>query len=115
MNPPIKDIIIIIMAPQPLLGLGRLFSFLILYTVGMTPQTGYMPVVMPLTTHTTKETQTFMPCMGFEPTTLVFERAYTIHAKTVRLLLYNNFLLDQDCGTSQTVEMSMEQWQKYDL
>jgi hypothetical protein len=31
-------IIIIIIALGPLFGLGRLFSFLILYTVGMTPR-----------------------------------------------------------------------------
>jgi hypothetical protein len=34
-----------------LIGLGRFFSFLILYTVGMTPWTGDQPVARPLPTH----------------------------------------------------------------
>jgi hypothetical protein len=37
---------------SPLLGLGRSFSFLILYTVGRTPWTGDQPVAGPLPTHT---------------------------------------------------------------
>jgi hypothetical protein len=36
-----------------LLDLGRFFSFLILYTVGRTPCTGYQPVAMPLPMHRT--------------------------------------------------------------
>jgi hypothetical protein len=40
-----------------LLDLGRLFSFLILYTVGRTPWTGDQPVARPPPTHTTTQTQ----------------------------------------------------------
>jgi hypothetical protein len=66
------------------LYLGRLFSFLILYTVGRTPWTGGQPVVRPLPTHTTtqtqnKPTQTSMARVGFERTILAFERAKTVH------------------------------------
>jgi hypothetical protein len=66
------------------LNRGQFFSFLILYTVGKTPWTGDQPVARPLPTHRTsqtqnKRTQTFMPGVGFEPTTPVFERAKTVH------------------------------------
>jgi hypothetical protein len=37
----------------PLLGLGRFFIFLILYTVGKSPWTGDQPVARPLPTHGT--------------------------------------------------------------
>jgi hypothetical protein len=61
--------------------LGRFFSFLILYIFGRTPWTGYRPVARPLTTQTqNKSTHIFTPRVGFEPTTLVFERAKTVHA-----------------------------------
>jgi hypothetical protein len=65
---------------NPLLDLGRLFSFLILYTVGRTPWTGDQPIVRPLPTHRTtqtqnKSTQTSMPWVGFEPTIPVFDGA----------------------------------------
>jgi hypothetical protein len=70
---------------SPLLGLGRFFSFLIFYTVGRTSWTEDQPVVRPLPTERTtqtqnKRTQTSMPQVGFEPTIPVFERAKTIHA-----------------------------------
>jgi hypothetical protein len=39
------------MALIPLLGLDRFFTFLILYTVGMAPLTGYQPFARPLPTH----------------------------------------------------------------
>jgi hypothetical protein len=60
------------------------FSFLIFYTVGRTPQTGDQPVARPLPTHRTaqtqnKRTQTSMPRVGFEPMAPVFERAKTVH------------------------------------
>jgi hypothetical protein len=66
-----------------LLDLRRLFSFLILYTVGRTPWTGDQPVASLLPTHRTtqtrnKRTQTSMPWMGFEPTIPAFERAKTV-------------------------------------
>jgi hypothetical protein len=37
----------------PLLGPGRFFSFVILYTVSRTPWTGDLPVARPLPTHRT--------------------------------------------------------------
>jgi hypothetical protein len=42
---------------SPLLGFGRFFSFLILYTVGRTPWTGDQPVARSLPTHRTTQTQ----------------------------------------------------------
>jgi hypothetical protein len=63
---------------SPLLGLRRVFSFLILYTVGRIPGTGYQPVARPLPTYRT--TQTSMPRVRFEPTIPVLERAKTVHA-----------------------------------
>jgi hypothetical protein len=68
-----------------LLGLGRLYSFLILHTVGRTPWTGDQPVARPLSIHSTTQTrnkctQTSMPWVGFEPRTQLFERAKTLHA-----------------------------------
>jgi hypothetical protein len=68
-----------------LLDLDLLFNFLIPYTVGMNPWTGDQPVVRPLPTHRTtqtqnKRTQTSMSLMGLEPMTPVFERAKTVHA-----------------------------------
>jgi hypothetical protein len=67
------------------LDFGRFFGFLILYTVGRTPWRGDQPVERPLPTHKTtqtqnKRTQTFMPQVGFEPTTPKFKRAKTGHA-----------------------------------
>jgi hypothetical protein len=64
-----------------LVGLGRFFSFLILYTVGKTPWTGDQTVVRPLPTHRTTQTQNKRtPWVGFEPTIPVFERAKTVLA-----------------------------------
>jgi hypothetical protein len=40
-----------------LFDLGRLFSFLILYTIGRTPWTGDQPVATPLTAHRMAQTQ----------------------------------------------------------
>jgi hypothetical protein len=56
-----------------LLDLGRVFSFLILYTVGRIPWTGDLPVLRLLPIHRTtqaqnKRIQTYIPRMGFEPT-----------------------------------------------
>jgi hypothetical protein len=67
------------------LGLGRFFSFLILYTVGWTPWTGDQPVARPLPTHRTAETHNkrthpSMPIVGFEPMTTVFQRPKAVHA-----------------------------------
>jgi hypothetical protein len=67
-----------------LLGPGGFFSFVILYTVGRTPWTGDQPVARPLPKHRTtqtqnKRTQTTIPRMGFEPTTIEFEQAKTGH------------------------------------
>jgi hypothetical protein len=68
-----------------LVHLGSFFSFLILYTVGRTPWTSDQPVARPLPRHRTtqtqnKRTQTFMPCVGVEPTIPAFEPAKTVHA-----------------------------------
>jgi hypothetical protein len=67
-----------------LLSLGRFFSFLILYTIGRTPWKGDKPVSRPLPTHRITQTQneriqTSIPCVGFEPTIPVFERAKIVH------------------------------------
>jgi hypothetical protein len=65
--------------------LGRFFSFLILYTFGRIPWTGDQPVIRPLPTRKTKQTQTkrtqtFMSQAWFETATPVFERAKAVHA-----------------------------------
>jgi hypothetical protein len=70
---------------SPFLSLYRIFSFLILYTVGRTIWTGDQPVARPLPTQRTTQTQnrctqTSMPRVGFECTTPVFERAKMVHA-----------------------------------
>jgi hypothetical protein len=66
-------------------GLAAFSNFLILYTVDMTPWTGYQPVTKPLPTLRTtqtqnKRTETSMPWVGFEPTISAFERDETVHA-----------------------------------
>jgi hypothetical protein len=64
---------------SPLLGPGRLLSFVIVYTVSRTPWTGDQPVASPLTTHGTAQTQT-KRTQRFEPTTPIFEQVKTGHA-----------------------------------
>jgi hypothetical protein len=59
-----------------MLGLGRPFSGLILPTFGGTPWPGHRPVARPLLTHN-KHSETCIPGVGFEPTTLVFEQTAT--------------------------------------
>jgi hypothetical protein len=59
---------------SPLLGPGRFFSFVILYTVHRNPWTGEQSVARPL------PTQTSMPRVGFEPPTPVFKREKSVHA-----------------------------------
>jgi hypothetical protein len=71
------------MAYSPLLGLGRLLGFLILYTAGSTPWTG-ISTSQGLYLHTEQHkhrmnAQTTMPQVGFETTIPVFKRANTIH------------------------------------
>jgi hypothetical protein len=67
---------ITIMALQPFVGPWPLFQFLHLYTVGTTPWTGDQPVVRPLPTHGTIQTQNkrnnkkSMPWVGIESTKL---------------------------------------------
>jgi hypothetical protein len=68
-----------------LLDFGCLFSFLILYKVGMTLWTGDQPAARPLPTQRTTQTQnkrtkTSMPGVGFEPMIPAFKRAKTVHA-----------------------------------
>jgi hypothetical protein len=66
-----------------LLDLGPFFSFLILYTVGRTPWAEDQPIIKPLPTHKTTQTQKrqiSMPRIGFEPTIPAFGRVKTVHA-----------------------------------
>jgi hypothetical protein len=79
-----------------LLGLGRFFSFLILYTVGRIPWMGDQPVAMPLSTHRTtqtqnKRTQISIPRVRFEPTIPAFKRAKTVHALHRAAILMGSF------------------------
>jgi hypothetical protein len=57
-----------------MLGIGWLFSFVILYSVSRTPYREDQPISRPLPTcrgqwKQNKYTQTSMPLMGFQPTT----------------------------------------------
>jgi hypothetical protein len=66
------------------LDLGRFFSFLIFYKVGMTPWMRNQPVARPVPVDRTtqsqnKHTLTFMPQVGFEPTIAVSELAKTVN------------------------------------
>jgi hypothetical protein len=68
-----------------LLDLGRFFVYLIFYTIDRTLLTGDQPVLRPLPTQRTiqtqnKRTQTSMPRLRFESTIQVFERGKTVHA-----------------------------------
>jgi hypothetical protein len=63
---PLSDLLLLILVVlllllflcSPFLGLGRFFSFLILYTVGRTPWTEDQPVAAkPIPTHGATETQ----------------------------------------------------------
>jgi hypothetical protein len=69
---------------SPLLGSGRLFRFVLLYTDGRIRERGISPSKGNYL-HTgqhkqNKCTQTSMPQMGFEPTITFFEGANTVHA-----------------------------------
>jgi hypothetical protein len=61
-----------------LLDLGRFFSFLILYIVGLLRRGSARRKAATYTQN--KRTQTSMPWVGFEPTIPAFERAKTVHA-----------------------------------
>jgi hypothetical protein len=50
-------LLLLLLLYSPSLGLGRFFSFLILYTVGRISWTGDQPVARPLSTHGTAQTQ----------------------------------------------------------
>jgi hypothetical protein len=68
-----------------LLGLGRFFSFIILYAVDRTPWTGDQPVARLVPTRRTAQTQnkriqTSMPQVVFETTTPAIERDKTVNA-----------------------------------
>jgi hypothetical protein len=61
-----------------------LFQFLNLYRVGRILWAGDQPIARPLAIHRTTQTQNTstqisVPCVGFEPTFPVFERAKTDH------------------------------------
>jgi hypothetical protein len=69
----------------PLLGCGRYFNFVILYTICRNPWTRDQPISRRLPTHRRAQTQnkcthTFMSRMDIEPTTPVFEREKTVLA-----------------------------------
>jgi hypothetical protein len=83
------------MSLQHSVGSWPLFSFLIPYTVCMTPWTGDQTIARPLSTHRTaqtrnKGTQTSMPRVGFEPTNPMFEQEKNVHASggTTTLIVY---------------------------
>jgi hypothetical protein len=68
-----------------LLVLDLIFRFLILYTVGRTTWMGDQPVVRPICTHRTTQTQnkytkTTIPSVKLEPTIPAFERMKAVHA-----------------------------------
>jgi hypothetical protein len=70
------------MGLQPFVGPWPPFSFMIIYTVGRWPWTGYQSIARPLPTHRTtqmmKRGQTSVPWVGFERTMPVIERAKTV-------------------------------------
>jgi hypothetical protein len=77
--------LLLLLLQSPLFGLGRFFSFLILYTVGRASLMGDQPVSKLLSTHRTTQrqnkcSQTSMPRVEFESTIPVFQRTKTIHA-----------------------------------
>jgi hypothetical protein len=81
------DIFCLWQALQPFVGPWPLFQFLNPTSIHSrrTHWTGDQPVVRPLPTHITtqtenKRTQTSMSRVGFEPTIPVFERTKTVHA-----------------------------------
>jgi hypothetical protein len=49
-----------VIRPFGMFGFGRLFIFLILYTVGRIPWTGDQPVAIPLPTHRTTQTKIYV-------------------------------------------------------
>jgi hypothetical protein len=68
-----------------MLDLGRIFTFLIVYTVGKAPWKEDQSVGRPLPTNRitqtqSKHTKTSVSEVVFEPTTPVFERSKTCHA-----------------------------------
>jgi hypothetical protein len=73
----LADFIYLSMALQPLVDLGRFFSFLILYTIGRISWTGDQSAARPLPTPRitrtqNKRTQISMPRVGLEPTIPLF-------------------------------------------
>jgi hypothetical protein len=75
---------------------------LILYTLSRTLRTVGQPVAMPLLTHRTQtyDKQRSMPPVGFEPMTLVFEPAYTVHALDPAVILiarYPSVYMKKSC------------------
>jgi hypothetical protein len=77
-------LLLLLLLCSPLLGLGRLFSFLIRYRVGRIPWTG-ISLSQGLYLHTeqheqNKRRQTSMHLVGFEPTIPAVERVEAVHA-----------------------------------
>jgi hypothetical protein len=66
-----SGLLLLLLLYSPLLGLGRVFSFLILYTVGRIPWTGDQPVARILPIHRktktqNKRTQYGHPCLELD-------------------------------------------------
>jgi hypothetical protein len=86
------------MALQPFVGPWSLFQFLNPIHSRKDFLDGGSPVARPLPTHRTteiqnKSTQTSMPRVGFEPTTLVFEREKAFHVLDRAATMIGKFLL----------------------
>jgi hypothetical protein len=73
----VAQLLLLLWLYSPLLGLGRFFSFFILYTFGRSPWTGDQSVARPLPTH---KTQISIPWVGFEPTNTAFDPAKAVHS-----------------------------------
>jgi hypothetical protein len=101
-----------------LLGLGRFFSFLILYTVSRTPWKEDQPVARSLPvdrkTHTqNKRTQTSMPRVGFEPTIPVLKRRPMWSAFRVNIDDKCNVARGQDNLTKVPKPEPWKLWRRY--
>jgi hypothetical protein len=108
-----------------LLVLGLFFSLLFFfYTVGRTPWTEDQPVATPLPAHRTtqtqnRRTQTFMPRVGFELTTPVFEREKTVYilGRAPTVIVIHTFIpiknLKGTCNASFALKLHNELYNLY--
>jgi hypothetical protein len=99
---------------SPFIEPWPLFSFLILYSVGRTPWTGYQPVARQVSTNRKtqtqyKRTQISMPWVGFETAVPAFQREKTgsclrrCHCDWRCSKHYKNWTLDSSTHTPSTV------------